>query len=163
MSHELAVQAQGLEGWQRSLEANPDVLMRIIRDMAKIIQSGDRTGVTGRRPSPKAVSFDELWSMLFPERFSNEPFHVTLVTVMNGRSQNYFAKQMHVGQSHLHYLLRGSRKPSIEVMEAAAKAGRTSPAVFVEWRAMKLGQLVTEVLLQRPDVSTQIVKALVKL
>lgn len=160
MSAELISEAQNQAHWRTALQQNPDVMIRIIRDLAKVMQSGDRTGRTGRRPSPKAVSFDKLWGMLFPERFTNEPFNVALAEVMEGQSQHKFASKIPIAQPHLSRLLSGKQVPTIEVMEGAARAADISPSYFAEWRAMKLGQLLTDVLLEDPDRSTELVKRL---
>jgi len=157
--YELAVEAQGIEHWQAAMEDDPDVMFRIIKDICKVVQNGDREGKTGRRPNPKSMGFEQLWELLFPERFDTGTFPEAFKKVLETQeSQRAFAVKVPMSQSQVSKFLSGDLQPSLETIEAIARAADVSPAFFAEWRALKFGSLVSEVLRSNPDRSVDLVK-----
>jgi len=154
-------QAHGIDQWADAIENNPDVVYRILSDVVKIMQA-DAAPRVGRRPKPAAIGMDDLLAAIYPERFSAQPFCDALADVMDGERQVDFAPRMHVSQSQLSKLLTGAARPDMRTMEMAAKAAGVSPAFFLEWRATKLGELVSQAYLNAPNLSVAAVKRIAR-
>jgi transcriptional regulator with XRE-family HTH domain len=105
----------------------------------------------GRRPS-RTASLTEVWATVFPAPYSMDPFPETLAKLLNGRSQRAFAKRIPCNQSTLSRLLSGEWNPDITMLERIAEAARVSPAYFVEYRALFIGQVITKVLISSPNL-----------
>ena len=162
MSSNFADQAMGVEQWRTAIHDNPDVTWRILQDVVKVVQAEASPKRTGRRPAPDAVGFDALLQLLYPERFSTDPFPDALAQLMGDVTQMAFARAIHVSQPQLSRLLAGKVKPDMGVMERAAAVASVSPAYFVEWRAAKLAELVTEAYLVQPNLSIAVVKQMAR-
>jgi transcriptional regulator with XRE-family HTH domain len=153
-----AEQATGIDQWHSAIEDNPDVTWRILSDIVKIVQAEAVPGRTGRRPAPDMMGFDQLLDTIYPERFSVEPFPTALGVLMGERTQMDFAPLMHVSQPQLSRLLTGKVKPDMRLMESAALASGVTAAYFVEWRAFKIAELISDVYLRKPQLSIAAVK-----
>ena len=106
----------------------------------------------GRRPG-RSASLAEVYATVFPAAYSMDPFPTALVKLLNGRSQRAFAAKIPCNQSTLSRLLSGEWKPDLSMMESIAAAAKVAPSFFMEWRAMYVGQVITETLLNRPNLS----------
>lgn len=106
----------------------------------------------GRRPG-RSASLSEVYATVFPAPYSMDPFPEALTKLLNGRSQRAFAAKVPCNQSTMSRLLSGEWKPDIPMMESIAVAAKVSPAFFLEWRAMYVGQLITSTLMARPHLS----------
>lgn len=160
MNH--AEQAQRLDQWHQAIESNPDVTWRILSDIVKIVQAEAVPGRTGRRPAPDMMGFDQLLDTIYPERFSVDPFPQALATLMGQRKQIDFAPMMHVSQPQLSRLLTGKVKPDLRMMENAARASDVTAAYFVEWRALKIAEIIADVYLRKPQMSVAAVKQIAR-
>lgn len=113
----------------------------------------------GRRPQRSAVPLDEIMGIIYPEEFSNEPLRERIRPYI--KNQRAFAKRANIHQSTLSRILTGDMNDlSIEMMESIARACNLRPWVFPEWRAVYVGQLITEVMLMAPHMGIRVVKGL---
>jgi hypothetical protein len=148
--------------WRRVISENPDISYKIVSDIVKCVQSADTPNRTGRRPSPEAMSFDELMQTLFPEKFSTQPFNVACRSLVGAKTQQEFADAANLSQSHLCRLLSGERTPDQKTMEAIARAAGVSPSYFIEYRATALAEALTDFLIQQPQESLSAIKTMVR-
>ena len=145
--------------WLTVFDANPDIMWHIIGDMYDIVLAEEERerGIRsmGRRPARKGVSLEQLYAVVFPPTYSQEPFPKAFANLIKGKSQRQFAMKIPCNQSTLSRLLAGQVQPDLLMLERIAAAAKVNPHYFAEWRAMYLGQLITEVLLRRPNMSIQ--------
>lgn len=106
----------------------------------------------GRRPG-RSASLAEVYATVFPAPYSMDSFPEALVKLLNGRSQRAFAAKIPCNQSTLSRLLSGDWKPDLSMMESIAVAAKVAPSFFMEWRAMYVGKVITETLMQHPNLS----------
>lgn len=148
-----------LQEWLRFFDspAGVEAMGRLLYDIYDEVKAQEEreAGVhkMGRRPARPAVGIDELFSVVMPQSFANDPFPVALRKLMNGRSQRAFAAKVPCSQPHLNKLLTGERVPDLVMLERIAVAAKVDPWFFPEWRAMFVGQLITNVLLAKPNLS----------
>lgn len=115
----------------------------------------------GRRPAREAVSLAEVMAVVRPDEFSNEPLNIALRKLIRGRSQRQFARKVPISQAYLSRLLKGERVGvDLEMLERLAAAGDVHPWHFLEWRAMYVGSLITEVMRQSPNVGITVLRSL---
>lgn len=114
----------------------------------------------GRRPAREAMRYQEVMDLIFPQEFDNEPFREVLKKEIKNRglSQGQFAYKIPCNQSHLSRIISGEKALTIDFIERCAKVLNLRPWRFPEWRAMYLGQLVQEVLLESPHLSITLLK-----
>lgn len=105
----------------------------------------------GRRPR-RTASLAEVYATVFPAPYTVDPFPEALIKLLNGRSQRAFAMKVPCNQSTLSRLISGEWKPDLIMLERIALAAKVAPAFFVEWRAMYVGQLITQVLTRHPNL-----------
>ena len=156
----------GIEAWVEffSSPAGPTAMGRIIYDIYDEVKSQEEKAGglkrIGRRPARSAVPLEKIMGEIFPEEFGNEPFVEVLRKEMriNNLSQGQFAYKIPCTQSHLSRVLSGERPLNLEFIERAAKVLNLRPWRFPEWRALYMGQLVTEVLLASPNVGTTVLR-----
>lgn len=160
--NEHAETATGIGQWRDTVRDNPDVTWRILSDIVKIVQADKTPKRTGRRPAPDMVGVDELLDIIYPERFSMEPFTDALDKLMGDTTQVVFAKAMNVSQPHLSRLLKGKVEPDMALMAAAAEAGGVTPAYFREWRAAWLAEAITDLFINHPNRSVIAVKQIAR-
>lgn len=143
--------------WLQVFDANPDVMWQILGDIYDIVKAEEEKerGIRsmGRRPARKGVSLQQLYATVFPPTYSNEPFAQALSSLMVGKSQRQFAMKVPCNQSTLSRMMSGQMQPDLLMLERIAAAAKVNPHYFMEWRAHYLGQLVTRILLERPNMS----------
>jgi len=164
MAADLVMKVHSPQSWEKVLIGEPDVMIEIITDILKIVQSQSVTGRIGRRPAPAALSLDELWTVLFPTRFSTEPFPKAFAGLVSKDpgAQLALARKIPCGQPQISRLLSGDRAPTMPIMERIAMIYDQSPAYFLEWRAWRISRLVTDTLTADPAASVQIIKKIVR-
>lgn len=147
----------GEKEWLDVFDRNPDIMWTIIGDIYDVVKAEEdrEKGIRsmGRRPARKGVSLEQLYSTIFPPTYSHDPFPQALATLIGDRSQRQFAMKIPCNQSTLSRMLAGTMIPDLTMMERIALAAKVSPHYFVEWRAMYLGQLLTRVFNDRPNMS----------
>lgn len=146
------------DDWSALLASNPKVLWGLVADVVKAVKAGEGDRRTGRRPAVGVGSLDELYSLLFPKVYVNDPFCQAFRAALGTRSQREFAATVGINQATVSRLLRGKTAPTVEIMERIANTLRIPPTFFLEYRAMKLGQVITDVLLANPQVSIDTVR-----
>lgn len=152
------------EDWLRFFDspAGVDAMGRLLYDIYDEVKAQEEREAgqhkMGRRPARRAVSIDELFSVVLPQQYTNDPFAEALRKLMNGRSQRAFAARIPVSQPYLARMLSGEYTPDLQMLERIAEAGKVKPWYFTEWRAMFMGQLITEVLLAKPNLSISAVR-----
>lgn len=114
----------------------------------------------GRRPARKAVALDEVFATVFPPQVTTEAFPKALHDLMAGRSQRQFCMKIPCHQTTLSRLLSGQLQPDLTMMERIASAAKVPPTYFAEYRAQVIGQLVTEVFTDNPNLSIGAIKSL---
>lgn len=122
-------------------------------------QAGVKRLGSGRRAARRA-SLDEVLQTVFPERYSTEPFSVSMEKLLAGRSQRMFAKKCGMDQTTLSRYMRGEFEPDLTQLEKIAKAAKVHPAYFMEWRAMYVGHVVQEMFRKNPNLSITAVQSL---
>lgn len=157
MSHD---DDQFLQDWERMFAENPKILWGLVADVAKAVKANEGDRRTGRRPGVTISSLDELYLVLFPDTYSDVPFPLALHKALGSRSQRAVAMQSGLHQGTLSKLVHGKDTPSIDMMERIAKSLNIRPTYFMEYRAMKLGSIVTSVLLANPLISMDRVRLL---
>ena len=145
------------EQWEKVLASSPDVMWQMIADILKVAKSHQGPSRSGRRPAAAGMSIDELWDTLYPVQYSLEPFPQALGSLITG-TQREFAAAIPCTPALLCRLLSGERTPSTSVMEAISRVGNVPPTYFVEYRARRLGQLVTDILTANPLFSAELFK-----
>jgi hypothetical protein len=152
----------GEREWLSAFDANPDIMWSIIGDIYDVVKAEqDRdAGIRklGRRPQRTSASLDEVYATVFPAQFTMDPFGEALSKLLAGRSVRAFAAKVPMNQSYLGKLMHGSRTVDLETLERVAVAAKVPPAYFLEWRALYIGQLITRVLTERPNLSVKAVK-----
>lgn len=150
------------KAWLIALDANPDIMWTTFGDIYDVVKAEEdkERGIRsmGRRPARKGVSLEMLFATVFPPNYSNEPFPVALKQLLAGRSQRQFAMKIPCNQSTLSRMLAGQMKPDLVMLERIAAAAKVNPSYFLEWRALYLGQLITSIFLQRPNLSTPVLR-----
>lgn len=146
--------------WVDMLNENPKVLWGLIADVVKAVKANEGERKTGRRKSVTVGSLDELYDILFPPTYSIVAFPEALHRALKGRSQRCFATDVGFNQATVSRLLSGRTEPSVEMIERISYALGVRPTYFREYRAMKLGQIVTDVLNSHPEMSVEAVRQL---
>lgn len=139
--------------WEAFLVGNPQALWGLVADVVKAVKAAEGEKRTGRRPAVAVGSLDELYKIIFPKRFDTGPFCIAFARALGSRSQRDFAEKIGVNQATVSRLVSGKTLPTTDHMERIAYALRVPPTYFAEYRAMKLGALVTSVLLANPELS----------
>lgn len=155
-----AVAGMSERDWETLLVGNPKVLWGLVADVVKAVKAHEGERKTGRRPAVGVSSLDELYAVLFPKVYVVEPFPEAFAAALGRRSQRDFAEAVGFNQATVSRLISGKTAPTVEVMERIAQTLKLPPTFFLEYRAMKLGQVVTNVLLANPDVSIDSVRRL---
>lgn len=153
--------AENYAGWASLLEAHPKVLWGLIADVVKAVKAAEGEKRTGRRPAASVADLDELYEVLFPPAFSTTPFQQAFASLLAGRAQADFAAQVGFNQATVSRLLSGRSKPTVEMMERIAYALGIKPTHFAEYRALKIGQVVSDVLMSHPEMSAGCVHNLI--
>lgn len=146
------------EEWQTLLTQNPKMLWGVVADIVKAVKAGEGERKTGRRPAVSVGSLDELYTVLFPVAYSGQPFPQALATALGERSQRTFAAEAGFNQATVSRLLSGKSAPTVEMIERVAHTLNVPPTYFVEYRALKLSQVLTAALLANPQLSANLVR-----
>jgi hypothetical protein len=146
--------------WARVLSEQPDVMFSVIAYIVKVVKATDGPRKTGRRPGVHGLSFDEVWDVLYPQRYTLEPLTDALPKLMAGKSQRQVAPLVPCNQATLSRILSGQVQPDIVLLRNLARALKVPPTYFAEYRALRMAQLVQDVLLAQPNVSVSIFKRL---
>jgi hypothetical protein len=151
-----------IDEWEALLTRNPKVLWGLVADVVKAVKAGEGERRTGRRPAVSVGSLDELYEVLFPPQYDTQPFPVVFNALLGAGeySQRTFAAHVGFNQATVSRLLSGRTPPTVEMIERISHALDVRPTYFTEYRAMKLGQVVTEVLLGNPQLSADTVRRL---
>lgn len=155
------MKSQG-EDWGALLADNPKVLWSLVADVVKAVKAGEGERRTGRRPAVSVKSLDELYEILFPPSYVEACLADALHHAMRaqGLSQRRLAEVVGFNQATLSRLLAGKSTPTVEMIERLAWALNVRPTYFSEYRALKLGQLVTDTLLADPKASADAIRRL---
>lgn len=154
----------GLESWLRFFDTGEGsaAIGKMLYDIYDEVKAEEEraagTHKMGRRAKRQAVSIDELFNVVFPPQYDNEALPVALKRFMGNQSQAQFARKIPVSQPVLSRILSGEYQPNLELIERIADACDIQPWFFPEWRALFLGDLVTNALLQRPHLSITALK-----
>lgn len=146
--------------WARVLADQPDVMFSVIAYIVKVVKATDGPRKTGRRPGVTGLNFDEVWDVLYPQRYTLEPLTEILPILMAGKSQRQIAPKVPCNQATLSRICTGQLKPDVVLLRNLAGALKVPPTYFVEYRAMRLAQMVQDVLLAQPNVSVTLFKRL---
>ena len=147
--------------WEDLLGQRPEALWSLVADVVKAAKAHG-SGKTGRRPAASVGSLDELYEVLFPTQYSIKPFTDTFAHLLGERSQRAFAMRVGFNQATVSRLLAGKTQPTAQIIERIAAAFDVKPTYFAEYRALKLGEVVTDVLLANPDMSADAVRRFVR-
>lgn len=154
--------------WLKFLESETGltVIAKMLGDAYQVVRDDEErmlgTKKPGRRP-PRHASLEQVINTVFPARASMEPFPEALAKLMRGRSRRGFLVASDVAEATLRHLLSGKRQLTMPILERLAEAARVSPGFFLEYRAMYVGELVTLLLLERPQMSQTVMRDLLKL
>jgi plasmid maintenance system antidote protein VapI len=146
--------------WSETFTKNPQVLWGLVADVVKAVKAGEGERRTGRRPAASVGSIDELYEVLFPACYSTAPFPEALAVALGAMSQRAFADQVGFNQATVSRLISGKTAPTVEMIERISHTLNVRPTHFVEYRALKLGQVITDVLLANPTLSAESVRRL---
>lgn len=151
------------QDWTQLLTENPRVLWGIVADVVKAVRASEGERKTGRRPAASVSSLDELYEVLFPTQYAEAPFREAFARLLaaGGYSQHAFAVYTGFSQATVSRLLAGRSIPTPETMQRIAHFLDVRPTYFREYRALKLAQVLTEVLLAHPGLSAEAAKRLV--
>lgn len=147
----------GEEGWLAFFDT-PDgrhAMGRILGDIFDAVKAEEEkaAGVhrMGRRPA-RTGSLQEVYDTVFPAPYSMDPFPEAMIKLLGGRSARQFAPKVPVHQTTMSRLMRGDIKPDLLMLERIAAAAKVHPSFFVEYRAQFVGQLLTRVFTERPNM-----------
>lgn len=149
-----------VRSWDALLARHPEALWGLVADVVKAVRAAEGARRTGRRPAVTVGSLDELYEVLFPTQFSTACFTDTFAGLLKDRSQRAFAMRVGFNQATVSRLLTGKARPTPQIIERIACALNVRPTYFAEYRALKLGEVVTDVLLAHPDLSADAVRRL---
>jgi transcriptional regulator with XRE-family HTH domain len=157
----------GIEEWTSffGTAAGLRAMGRIIYDIFDEIMSREEREQgkrrIGRRPAREAVSLAKVMAVVKPEEFTNEPLPEALRKLLRGRSQRQFCRKVPISQPYLSRLLSGERSGvDLDMLERLAAAAGVHPWHFPEWRALYVGELITEVMRTAPHVGITVLRSL---
>lgn len=151
------------EEWNDVLSRDPRVLWGLVADVVKAVRAATGERRTGRRPAATVGSLDELYDLLFPTAYESRPFPQALNDLLEnkGFSQRSFATASGITQPMVSRLCAGKTAPTAQIMERIAYFLDVRPTYFNEYRAAKLGQIITDALLANPQMSAEVARRLV--
>ena len=152
-----------MSDWEQVLTDQPKVLWGLVADIVKAAKADEGEKRTGRRPAATVGSLDELYAVLFPPAYITAAFPETFTAALDicGMTQRQFAMYAGFNQATVSRLASGKVAPSVEMLERIARVLNVRPTYFSEYRAMKLGQVLTDYLLANPGASAETVRQLV--
>jgi DNA-binding phage protein len=141
--------------WLGELQDDVNITGRIIGDILKLQRAEEDPHRRGRRAVPN-VSREQLWALF--EAYSTEPFFPTLEKLSEGKTMGQVAIKVGLSKMTLYRYRRGEAGPGMEILEQVAKAYNKSPFYFLEYRAMFIGQLIEDALINNPQRSISLLK-----
>lgn len=132
-----------------------DLLGDIFREVRAQEQRESGNARIGRRPKAIQGTMAELEAMVTP-RFADEPFAVAVRELIGNRSLRAFAARVPMNHHTLTRMMRGELKLDPWRLAAIAKAGRVSPAFFVEYRQAEVMHAVEVVLAAKPHFAVRV-------
>lgn len=148
--------------WVEVFDRNPDIMWAIVADIYNVVkdQEDRDAGVrrVGRRPGRVASSMEDVFNTVFPQQYTTDPFPEAFRKLLGERSQRQFAMKIPCNQATVSRMLSGEVKPDLIMLERVAAAAKVNPAYFLEYRAMFIGQLVTQIFTERPHLGITAVK-----
>ena len=149
--------------WEQLLTSNPKVLWGIVADVVKAVKASEGERKTGRRPAVSVGSLDELYEVLFPVQYTEAAFPEAFAQLLRTGcfSQVTFAAHVGFNQATVSRLVAGKTPPTVEMIERISYALDVRPTYFREYRALKIGQVITAVLLAHPQLSADAVRRVV--
>lgn len=154
-AHPLAERSKDAQFWDQFLEANPDVLHRLLADIYRATYGAD-----------KPPSLEDLWAILEAPEFTGDPFGpaVRELATRRGKSLRWLALQARVDQKHLLRYLSGESRilsaydieGSMERIESIARPLRVHPSYFMEWRRLWVMRLMDSAFTAHPDLSVEV-------
>lgn len=149
------------EDWADILDQRPKILWGLIADIVKAVKAGEGERRTGRRPAARVASLRELYDVLFPPTYSEDSFPVALRGLLGDRKQRAWAEEIGFSQATVSRLVNSNYQLTPELIERVAHNLSVSPCYFVEYRAMKLAQVLTDVLIAHPTLSANAARTLI--
>lgn len=146
--------------WAAVLIEQPDVMFNVIAYIVKVVKATEGPRKTGRRPGITGLSFDEVWDVLYPDRYTLEPLADALPKLMAGKSQRQVAAKVPCNQATLSRLLSGQMVPDLALIKSLAIALKVPPTYFVEYRAQRLAEVIQVALMAQPNLSVTLLKRL---
>jgi hypothetical protein len=149
--------------WVDFFDRRPEVLLAILGDIyreSKALEAREAgRAPTGRRPKHINGNLAELEAMITPS-YSMEPFGVACRELIGDRSLRAFAARVPMNHHTLTRMMRGELKVDRFRLEAIAKAGRVTPAYFMEWRLAYVQEAVEQVFMAKPNLSIRAIRQL---
>jgi transcriptional regulator with XRE-family HTH domain len=93
-------------------------------------------------------------------RFAMVPFPEAVRELMGTQSLRAFAAKVPMDHRELSRLMRGVSKLDCYVLERIAKAGDVTPAFFMEWRTLRICEVLSGLFAAQPNLSVQALKAM---
>lgn len=154
--------SMGEQEWIAVFDRNPDIMWAIVGDIYDAVKTEQEkdAGIRrmGRRPARQATSMEEVFATVFPNQYSMDPFPTAFEKLLNGRSQRQFALKIPCNQGTISRLLSGQVQPDLIMLERIAEVAKVPAHYFVEYRALLIGQMVTRVLLEQPNMGVTAMK-----
>lgn len=150
------------DDWSQLLAENPKVLWGLVADVVKAVKASEGERRTGRRPAVSVADLDELYDILFPSCYVTDPFGIALGRLLAQQkvSQRAVAAWSRLDQATINRLVAGKVGPTLDYIERIAAGLKVRPTYFAEYRALKIGQLITEYLMADPLLSADAVRRL---
>lgn len=145
--------------WQELFAGDMDMVGRIIGDILKLRKAEENPHRRGRRTVPQ-VAAEEIWEMF--EGFSSETFEVALTKLMRGKTVRQVAIRLNMSHMSLYRLMKGTAKPTMQIIEDIATAFNKPPHYFVEYRAMFLANYLETQLMAYPRLSIELFKSIIQ-
>lgn len=144
--------------WFEVFYEDPAVLGRIINDIIKL--DGERTGKPGKRPTLDLDIAEEKLRQLCGEDYTSLEFKDAFRVLCGKLSIRGVANKTGLDKSYVHRLLSGNAVPTVEAIEAIAKAFKKHPSYFVEYRIGYIVAVIANKLEQIPETSIHFYKKL---
>ncbi len=138
--------------WELLFKTDPKILGSIINDIIKV--SVSKKGRPGKRSADSAEQIAQDLSRLRHEDYSMLTFVDTVRIQMQDRSIRQVANVSGLDKMVVHRLASGKgQPPTIEHLEAFAKAFKKDPSYFSEYRAMFICNTLYSILVDNGDSS----------
>ena len=137
--------------WMRAIQLDRDVFTDVLGD---VLKTKGKRSKPGKRPVlDRAVAHEELLK-LSGQSYSELPFQQSFKALTYGRSIRSIAAKTEIQKDHVHRLLKGTVKPTFEVMEKIAEAFSKDPSYFIEYRVSYVLLMMDSYLSNNPESAT---------